>query len=104
MALSPPSKLTLIKRLILDIRLLGSLVRDYIAGRYRNVSPLSGVACVLSLVYLFFPLDLINDFIPVLGQLDDAAIMLSCLWFVEKDLYRYRSWKEMKQMKAPPST
>ena len=38
---------------------------------------------VLSLVYLFFPLDFIADFVPLLGQLDDLFIVTMLLRFAE---------------------
>lgn len=94
MALSSPSKLALIKRVVLDFRLLVALGKDFITGRYRDISALFGVVCVPVLAYLFIPMDLINDFIPGLGQMDDSAVFLFGLWFLERDLYRYRSWKE----------
>ncbi len=89
-----PSKLNWIKRIAEDLRLLVLLVRDYIGGRYRNVSPLSGIIFIMAVAYLLIPTDLISDFIPGLGQLDDAAFFLACLYFLEKDLYRYRDWNE----------
>ena len=92
-----PSQTNLFRRLIQDLHLLILLVRDYCKGRYRNVSPLSGIIFILAVAYLLIPTDLINDFIPGLGQLDDAAFLLACLYFLEKDLYRYRDWK-----KSPP--
>ena len=48
---------------------------------------------ILAVAYLLIPTDLISDFIPGLGQLDDVAFLLACLFFVEKDLYRYQEWK-----------
>jgi len=86
----------LIRRLLEDLRLLFLLIRDYSKGRYRDVSPMSAVVFILAVAYLLVPTDLIGDFIPGLGQLDDAALFLGCLYFLEKDLYRYRYWKEGK--------
>jgi uncharacterized membrane protein YkvA (DUF1232 family) len=84
----------LIRRLFEDLRLLLLLIRDYSNGRYRDVSPISAVVFILAVAYLLIPTDLIGDFIPGLGQLDDAALFLGCLYFLEKDLYRYRDWKD----------
>jgi uncharacterized membrane protein YkvA (DUF1232 family) len=84
----------LLRRLIQDLRLLILLIMDYAKGRYRNISPFSGIVFVLAVAYVLIPTDLISDFIPGVGQLDDAAFLLACLYFVEKDLYRYRDWKE----------
>lgn len=91
-----PGSTNLIRRLFEDLRLLLLLIRDYSKGRYRDVSPISAVVFILSVAYLLIPTDLIGDFIPGLGQLDDAALLLGCLYFLEKDLYRYRDWKEGK--------
>ena len=94
MATPTPTNLNLLKRLAQDLRLLVLLIRDFGKGRYRNVSPISGIIFVLAVAYLLIPTDLISDFIPGLGQLDDAAFLLACLYFLEKDLYRYRDWKD----------
>ena len=89
-----PANTNLIARIINDIRLLFLLIGDFAKGRYRNISPLSFVIFVLALLYVLLPIDLVNDFIPGLGQLDDMAFFLACLFFLEKDLYRYQTWKE----------
>ena len=102
MAPPAPSQTNLFRRLMQDLRLLILLVRDYCRGRYRNVSPLSGIIFILALAYLLIPTDLISDFIPGLGQLDDAAFLLACLYFLEKDLYRYRDWKNTPTEKEGP--
>jgi len=89
-----PGSTNLVRRLFEDLRLLLLLIRDYSKGVYRDVSPISAVVFILAVAYLLIPTDLIGDFIPGLGQLDDAALFLGCLYFLEKDLYRYRDWKE----------
>lgn len=94
MRYNTPINTNLFKRLAVDLRLLMLLLSDFWKGRYRNISPLSGMVFLLALAYLIVPIDLISDFIPGLGQLDDVAFFLACLFFIEKDLYRYRDWKE----------
>ena len=88
-----PANMNLFSRILKDIRLLFMLVSDFAKGRYRNISSLSFVVFFLALLYVLLPIDLVNDFIPVLGQLDDMAFFLACLYFLEKDLYRYQDWK-----------
>ena len=91
----PPSgNLNLLRRLAEDLHLLLLLIGDYTKGRYRDVSPLSGLIFILAVAYLLIPIDLVSDFIPGLGQLDDAAVLLAGLYFLEKDLYRYWDWKD----------
>ncbi len=53
-----------------QLRLVWRLFRDPEVPIYLKVLPL------LSLVYLIWPLDLFQDFIPVLGQLDDLTALL----------------------------
>lgn len=43
----------------------------------RNVPMVAKVALGLLVAYLALPFDLIPDFIPVLGQLDDAAVIVA---------------------------
>jgi uncharacterized membrane protein YkvA (DUF1232 family) len=63
-----------------DLRLIAKLV-PYCAILFkrllgdRRVSTGWKVASALALVYLAFPFDLIPDFIPVAGQLDDAILV-----------------------------
>ena len=53
-------------------------------------SPRSLVFYLLALVYLLSPLDFLPDAIPGLGQLDDAAVLLSVLWYVIRLLRQRR--------------
>lgn len=86
-------KIGLLSRLMEDIRLLFALVKDYWKGNYRSVSPWSIVLFFLGILYLLIPVDILPDFIPFIGQIDDAAIVLLCLYFLERDLQKYKKWK-----------
>lgn len=75
-------------------RLLLSLVRDYAAGRYREVPYWVIGAAAFALLYVLSPLDLIPDMIPGIGYLDDAAVVALCLKMIETELSKYREWKD----------
>jgi uncharacterized membrane protein YkvA (DUF1232 family) len=80
-------------RLARDFKLLFSLIRDYWKGEYRDVSLSSIILFAITIAYILSPFDFLSDFVPVLGQIDDALLLLLCLYFLEKDLYKYRDWK-----------
>jgi uncharacterized membrane protein YkvA (DUF1232 family) len=91
-----PNKLlnaSLLSRLFEDIKLLFLLIRDYWKGVYRDVSLWSILVFAIGIIYILSPIDIIPDFNLGIGQIDDAAVLLLCLYFLEKDLYKYREWK-----------
>jgi uncharacterized membrane protein YkvA (DUF1232 family) len=84
----------LLTRLFQDLRLLIPLIKDYWKGTYRDVSVKSIVIFVVALAYIISPIDLIPDYIIGLGQIDDAVILGLSLYFLEKDLRKYKEWKD----------
>ena len=86
-------KFSLWGRLINDFKLLFSLIKDYWKGVYRDVSIWSILVSSLTIIYILSPIDIIPDFILGIGQIDDAAVLLLCVYFLEKDLYKYQEWK-----------
>ena len=84
----------MLTRLFQDFKLLIPLIRDYWKGTYRDISVKSIVIFVVALVYIISPIDLIPDYIIGLGQIDDAVILGLSLYFLEKDLMKYKQWKD----------
>jgi uncharacterized membrane protein YkvA (DUF1232 family) len=84
-------------RFIEDFKLLISLVRDYWNGEYREIPWWAISAVVFALLYVLSPIDLIPDPIPVIGYLDDAAVVAVCLLLIEKELGDYIAWKESRK-------
>jgi uncharacterized membrane protein YkvA (DUF1232 family) len=76
-----------------NIKLLFSVVKDYASGNYKEIPWTTIAAIIGSLLYVFSPIDLVPDFIPFVGLLDDAAVMSVCLAGIGRDLKKYEIWK-----------
>jgi uncharacterized membrane protein YkvA (DUF1232 family) len=83
-----------LRRLLDDGRLLLALVRDAWDGRYRQVPWWTVSGAAFALLYVLNPLDLIPDALPLIGVLDDAAVVSACLVLLEQDLADYRAWRD----------
>ena len=83
-----------LERYAKDLLLLMSLVKDYYQGNYRDIPYKTISAAVVGLLYVLNPIDIIPDFIPFIGQIDDALVLKFCLKLMEKDLRKYKTWKD----------
>lgn len=81
-------------RFIEDGQLLLAIVKDYWSGAYRQI-PYGGIAAIVfTLVYILNPFDMMPDVLPVIGQVDDVAVLGACLLLIEQDLHKYKDWKQ----------
>ena len=80
-------------RFVEDGKLLMSIVKDYWAGAYRQVPYGVIASSVFTLIYVLNPFDMVPDVLPLIGQLDDVAVLGACLLMVEHDLHTYKDWK-----------
>ena len=81
-------------RLFQDLKLLLPLIRDYWKGTYRDVSLKSIIVFIVALAYIISPIDLIPDYIPVIGLLDDFAILSAIINSLQDELADYRKFKD----------
>ncbi|MDJ0364297.1 YkvA family protein [Hymenobacter sp. H14-R3] len=72
------------------------LIKLSVSGEYTGVPRTTVIAAVAVLVYFISPIDLIPDFIPVVGLLDDMALIA---WFstsIKHELDRFHEWENTK--------
>ncbi len=81
----PSALLLLWSRIRKEGRMVWALLRN------PGVPGVSKLVAVAALVYLVSPVDLIGDFIPILGWMDDALLVSGLLWlayrFLPEDMY-----------------
>ena len=76
-----------------DIKTSFALIRDWFNGSYDKVPARMIVSLAGALIYLVSPLDLIPDWVPMAGLVDDAAMLAFVFQLSKVDLNAYRRWK-----------
>jgi uncharacterized membrane protein YkvA (DUF1232 family) len=74
------------------IPLFFSMLKDTFSGDYKEIPKGSIAAIICTLIYVLSPVDLIPDFIPVLGLVDDALMIALCIKFVSSDIEKYKEF------------
>ncbi|MCM4160400.1 DUF1232 domain-containing protein [Antarcticibacterium flavum] len=74
-------------------KVMFGMLQDYRKGIYTNVPWFTIAAIAFGLLYVLNPFDIIPDFIPGIGYVDDFAVLTFSLRFMETDLHNYLDWK-----------
>ena len=77
-----------------DLPLMISMVKSYITREYTEVSPKVIATVVSAVIYVVKKKDLISDNIPVIGIVDDVAVITFALKFIEPELKAYSAWRD----------
>ena len=83
-----------------DLCEIFELLRDRVKGVYTETPWTTIAALIGALLYVLSPLDLIFDFIPVIGFLDDAVVFGLAVKLAQSDLEKYRAWKAERAEKG----
>lgn len=84
-----------------NVPLMAQMVKGYVTQEYTDVSPKVVVSLVAAFLYLVKQRDLIPDYIPVVGFLDDLAIITFALAINKPELEAYAQWKAEKDGEEP---
>ncbi len=73
------------------------LLRAWVRGRYRVVPWKTITYALVAVIYFVDPLDLVPDFLPMIGLVDDAAVVAFVIRSIGKDLQKFREWEVMER-------
>jgi uncharacterized membrane protein YkvA (DUF1232 family) len=88
------------KGFLYSLRQLKDMLRDYHSGEYTLISRSTLLVVVAALLYIISPIDVIPDSIPIVGGLDDIAVLAYAVHAVSDELKNYRLWLATKDMRA----
>ena len=75
------------------VPVFASMLKSYFKKEYVKAPMGTMIAIVSALAYFVLPVDLIPDFIPGVGYIDEAAVVGACLALVDSDVREYMEWR-----------
>ncbi len=81
-----------------QIKLLSSLTYFYAKGQYTDLSKRSMIIIVGSILYFILPIDLVPDFIPGMGYLDDITLIGWVFSTLSKEIDLFEKWYKKYNM------
>lgn len=73
-----------------------AMVKDYASGTYREMPRSTVLAGAFALLYVLNPFDLMPDFIPGIGYLDDMSMVALVVGSVRRDVEAYARWRRSR--------
>ena len=74
-----------------EFKIILAMAKDAINGRYK-IGKLNLSVIVGTIIYVLSPLDAISDLIPVVGWVDDVAIIGFALSHLKSEVIKYQKW------------
>jgi uncharacterized membrane protein YkvA (DUF1232 family) len=69
------------------------LARDYQRAEYRDIAAPKVITIIAAIIYFVSPFDVIPDYVPVLGHIDDAFVVNLALKSVRVELDTFMAWE-----------
>jgi uncharacterized membrane protein YkvA (DUF1232 family) len=87
-------RLPLVKNMIAKVKMLYAMIRD----KEFAMAWSSKTMVIAGLLYFISPIDLLPDYIPVLGYIDDAFVLSIVMNAIASEIDRYKSYSAEKNV------
>ena len=81
-----------------NLRTAFRLLQAYFSKQYTTIPWASIVLVVGSIIYFVSPIDLMPDWLPLAGFIDDAAVLVFVLRQINTDLQRFLEWENERNV------
>lgn len=79
---------------VLQFPLMVNMVKSYVTKEYTEISPKVVASVVAAFLYLVSGKDIIDDRVPIVGMVDDVAVIGLALKMCEPELKAFQAWKD----------
>ncbi|MFP4090090.1 MAG: YkvA family protein [Cyclobacteriaceae bacterium] len=77
-----------------QVNTFNRMIRAYLSGDYRNIPWKNLLLVTAGIVYFVSPLDLVPDFIPLTGLLDDLTVLMWIFNSVQGSIEEFEEWEQ----------
>ncbi len=80
-----------------NLRVFLKMIQAFAKGEYTEAPWKSMVAIVAGIIYFLMPIDLIPDFIPFTGFIDDFTVIMLISNAFQQDIEQFKIWDSSKK-------
>jgi uncharacterized membrane protein YkvA (DUF1232 family) len=80
---------------------LTRLIKAAVAGEYHGIPKNTLVMGVAVLIYFLSPIDVIPDWIPIIGLLDDVTLLAWFMTSIKTEMDKFHAWEETQPARTP---
>jgi uncharacterized membrane protein YkvA (DUF1232 family) len=77
-----------------SLQTLSRLIKAAVGGEYTGIPTTTIVGGIAVLLYFLSPIDLVPDFIPVIGLLDDVALLAWFMSSIKAEMDKFNDWEK----------
>lgn len=88
------SYLRFIGKYFVEASVICNMLNDYICKRYTKIPTATVITLLASVLYFVSPIDIIPDFIPLVGHMDDMIVFGFVRDAAKADINKYKKWKK----------
>lgn len=87
-----------------QLSIVTRLLKAYASGEYRQLPWKSLIRIIAVLIYFVSPIDILPDFLPIVGLTDDIALMLWLFSGMGDDIEKFRQWESSATTSGQPTS